>query len=1043
MKNAEDSITELLNLSKGVICHIFTKCPEKVPAYTNSIVLGLFEVNLLIPGSAFPIDKQRARLFTAKASQKQAAEKWAALFGCLELKKEGVFPDYAAQFLHILAGVEDSILPFYNDMCQANMQKVQANNAPNQNKKQKNHPSDHLSPPSPVHPPSNPTQYQPQKLEDHQILRKAKRKPIQDTPDEIFDFRIRTKSDLLQLGELDCACRFCKTPLCPASDISVDGNVIWCDSSQIHNQITELLSKMPRMSTLHTPNMTADEIDSLCETKSAIEFSINPMKTQRTLPFLACCKHCHEHVGVLELSEVGGKGRLNFTRDTVCFSVRELVNGKRVLIGAKSWRKILFETNGNTAEDLAKKNWMVYNLKINSDQVRYPHLDNQFFFSYFIFCTTPLFPAKKKKIALAGQLTLSEDQLSVIRTTDANIQGGLSLVRKPPKSDQWSAYIVPEFVQQEQDHSSVFDATSLGKLINNCNMLLKCDNFLEMLRGITLNDNLSKEDYVNSYFKNRIARTPYNARAYVVSCINFTLTPNSLISNSEVTFRDYYANKGMQITDETQPLIEVDMLSGSMSYEKGFKKYRNEQDRLIHLIPELTEMTGFTQELKSAAQLYKDLVPPAWTKLKFERNLAKFETSIGVTWENKDLIAQAFNFTTLPHQRLEFLGDSVLDFVVSAYYFIKKPQANEAKLTFMRANKVSNNNLSKLALDLNLLKCMPSCQDRLSKLLANVLEAVIGAIFLDKGLYVASQFVCTHILADPEFCDTLFTKFVPPPFYEQCCKPSVELLEHVLLMEKAIGYTFKNKALLCQAITHPSMFNTNYAHPTKDRDKKLRLTQQEIGQKANLDYERFEYLGDMLIKFFIGIYFYLFKPNLNAGDLSFLRHIYVMNDYFSQVAVKLHMHEVVLKPPGVTLPPITSSHCYLGDIFEAITCAIYLDSGCLDPKWKGFELPSNSQTAPDGGPAAYFICNTLLSGMSQEEEDSRIEMIKAKNALQAHYSKMGPNVVKYLELPKPPDCAFHVGVYVNNIMVGQGKGHNKQLAEKLAALNALQTCKDK
>ena len=100
---------------------------------------------------------------------------------------------------------------------------------------------------------------------------------------------------------------------------------------------------------------------------------------------------------------------------------------------------------------------------------------------------------------------------------------------------------------------------------------------------------------------------------------------------------------------------------------------------------------------------------------------------------------------------------------------------------------------------------------------------------------------------------------------------------------------------------------------------------------------------------------------------------------------------------------------------------------------------------------------------------------------------MGPNVVKYFELPKPSDASFHVGVYlktykflkelenyrrgkkkpkkeiedtnkyskggkqfpinfdfcryVNNIMVGQGKGSNKQLAEKLAALDALHICK--
>ena len=88
---------------------------------------------------------------------------------------------------------------------------------------------------------------------------------------------------------------------------------------------------------------------------------------------------------------------------------------------------------------------------------------------------------------------------------------------------------------------------------------------------------------------------------------------------------------------------------------------RNENDRYVHLVPELTELTGishspslspsslsylshlftgFTEELKEGAEIYKRLVPPAWKKLKFDRNLKKFEDKIGIKWENKELIAQ-------------------------------------------------------------------------------------------------------------------------------------------------------------------------------------------------------------------------------------------------------------------------------------------------------------------------------------------------------------------------------------------------------------------
>ena len=112
----------------------------------------------------------------------------------------------------------------------------------------------------------------------------------------------------------------------------------------------------------------------------------------------------------------------------------------------------------------------------------------------------------------------------------------------------------------------------------------------------------------------------------------------------------------------------------------------------------------------------------------------------------------------------------------------------------------------------------------------------------------------------------------------------------------------------------------------------------------------------------------LLSPPSLSSLLSFFypRHIYVMNDYFAQLAHRLHMDEVIIKPDQYSLPPPTSSHSCLGiisssfilsfysllllfsfilhsssyvvhsgDIFESITCAIYLDSGVVDPLWKG------------------------------------------------------------------------------------------------------------
>ena len=58
------------------------------------------------------------------------------------------------------------------------------------------------------------------------------------------------------------------------------------------------------------------------------------------------------------------------------------------------------------------------------------------------------------------------------------------------------------------------------------------------------------------------------------------------------------------------------------------------------------------------------------------------------------------------------------------------------------------------------------------------------------------------------------------------------------------------------------MFNANYQHTIKDKTRKI--TKEEIHKKANLDYERFEFLGDMLIKFFLGVDFCIF--NTKEGE---------------------------------------------------------------------------------------------------------------------------------------------------------------------------------
>ncbi|MFZ3301762.1 MAG: ribonuclease III [Microgenomates group bacterium] len=107
------------------------------------------------------------------------------------------------------------------------------------------------------------------------------------------------------------------------------------------------------------------------------------------------------------------------------------------------------------------------------------------------------------------------------------------------------------------------------------------------------------------------------------------------------------------------------------------------------------------------------------------------------------------------NERLEFLGDAVLEFVVSKAIYEKFPNEEEGYLTALRANLVNTKNLSQVAEKLNI-----GAEIFLSKgeedgggrtnasLLADTVEAIIGALFLDQGIESSQKFIEENILID-------------------------------------------------------------------------------------------------------------------------------------------------------------------------------------------------------------------------------------------------------------------------------------------------------
>lgn len=101
------------------------------------------------------------------------------------------------------------------------------------------------------------------------------------------------------------------------------------------------------------------------------------------------------------------------------------------------------------------------------------------------------------------------------------------------------------------------------------------------------------------------------------------------------------------------------------------------------------------------------------------------------------------------YERLEFLGDSILGSVISSYLYKKVPSGTEGYLTQMRSKIVSREHLNELGKDLNLIRFVNSNVDDTNigeNIHGNIFEALIGAIYLDKGYNFCKKFINENVI---------------------------------------------------------------------------------------------------------------------------------------------------------------------------------------------------------------------------------------------------------------------------------------------------------
>ena len=148
-------------------------------------------------------------------------------------------------------------------------------------------------------------------------------------------------------------------------------------------------------------------------------------------------------------------------------------------------------------------------------------------------------------------------------------------------------------------------------------------------------------------------------------------------------------------------------------------------------------------------------------------DLNEFQSKIGYTFKNRHLLEQALTHSSYANEkhmkkhsdneRLEFLGDAVLEIVSSEFLFINYPQKPEGELTKLRASIVCEPTLALCTKPLDLGKYLRLGRGedhtggrKRKSILSDALEAVIGAIYLDGGFASAKEYIHRFILNDIE-----------------------------------------------------------------------------------------------------------------------------------------------------------------------------------------------------------------------------------------------------------------------------------------------------
>lgn len=219
-------------------------------------------------------------------------------------------------------------------------------------------------------------------------------------------------------------------------------------------------------------------------------------------------------------------------------------------------------------------------------------------------------------------------------------------------------------------------------------------------------------------------------------------------------------------------------------------------------------------------------------------------------------------------------------------------------------------------------------------------------------------------------------------------------------LEKKLNYTFRNTALLAEALSHSSYANEHRA------------------EKLNSN-ERLEFLGDSVLGFVTAEFLFAKHPDMPEGDLTRIRAALVCEQSLYEVAQQLQLGRHLRLGRGEEAGGGRNRTSILADAMEAVFAAVYLDGGITE--------------------ASALIHRVLLDVEKETVVEERRKDFKT--ALQELVQRQADQVLTYRMVGEEgPDHAkiFSAEVQLNGKALGVGSGHSKKEAEQAAAKSALQ-----